>query len=314
MMGVGEFAQATGLTVKALHLYHERKVLVPAAVDARSGYRWYAAAQLREALLLKALRQAGVPLADLAAGPVTERFTALLERQLARRDAERRAQDAAAAAAVALYRQVTDGWQVERRRAPAVRYAAAVLALPVQDTGNDTREDMGDNAGGNAGDNAGENADELVGTVLTELWEVLDAAGNPPVGPFWLSFGAPADGPAPAPRAPGARLLACCWPVAQLPAPGDPAEIPLAGGARASFGVLPERDELFLRWPQPGPGNANDTAGAHPALAALLEAAEAEEDIVPARLRQVTFMGEDGGPGGVELSYTLDTPLETPWR
>ncbi|MBE0975558.1 MerR family DNA-binding transcriptional regulator, partial [Escherichia coli] len=42
LMTVGEFALATGLSVKALRFYDERGLLAPADVDVDSGYRRYA--------------------------------------------------------------------------------------------------------------------------------------------------------------------------------------------------------------------------------------------------------------------------------
>jgi DNA-binding transcriptional MerR regulator len=49
------------MTAKALRHYDERGVLVPAAVGPATGYRSYAGRQVRDAVLVKALRDAGVP-------------------------------------------------------------------------------------------------------------------------------------------------------------------------------------------------------------------------------------------------------------
>lgn len=46
LISIGQFAQATGLTVKALRLYAQGKVREPAHVDAASGYRFYRASQV----------------------------------------------------------------------------------------------------------------------------------------------------------------------------------------------------------------------------------------------------------------------------
>lgn len=62
---VGEMARASGLTVSALRFYANRNVLVPAHVDPRTGYRWYASEQVAQARLLQILRSADVPLAEL---------------------------------------------------------------------------------------------------------------------------------------------------------------------------------------------------------------------------------------------------------
>ncbi len=46
MFRIGEFSKLAQVTVKALRLYDERGLLVPARVDRSSGYRFYSAAQL----------------------------------------------------------------------------------------------------------------------------------------------------------------------------------------------------------------------------------------------------------------------------
>ena len=63
MLHIGEFAGMTGLSVKALRHYDEKGVLVPAEVDPDSGYRRYGEEQVRSGVIVKALRDAGVPLA-----------------------------------------------------------------------------------------------------------------------------------------------------------------------------------------------------------------------------------------------------------
>lgn len=65
LMPIGEFSERSGLSPKRLRSYAADGLLVPAAVDAASGYRYYAPGQLREARLIDALRQAGMPLADI---------------------------------------------------------------------------------------------------------------------------------------------------------------------------------------------------------------------------------------------------------
>jgi len=65
LMSSGEFALASGLSRKALRLYDELGLLTPARVDPRSGYRFYAAAQLEQARLVAWLRRLGMPLATI---------------------------------------------------------------------------------------------------------------------------------------------------------------------------------------------------------------------------------------------------------
>lgn len=64
---IGEFSKRTGLSVRALRLYDELGLFKPASVDPQSGYRLYAPSQERAALLVRALRAAGVALRDVAA-------------------------------------------------------------------------------------------------------------------------------------------------------------------------------------------------------------------------------------------------------
>ena len=62
-ISIGEFARRSRLSLKALRLYDERGVLVPARVDQASGYRYYDTAQLDQARLVVMLRQLQLPLA-----------------------------------------------------------------------------------------------------------------------------------------------------------------------------------------------------------------------------------------------------------
>src|ERR1700690_1862273 len=71
-MPIGEFSEHSGLSPKRLRSYATAGLLIPAAVDSASGYRFYSPGQLREARLIDALREAGMPLSpirDLPRGP-----------------------------------------------------------------------------------------------------------------------------------------------------------------------------------------------------------------------------------------------------
>ena len=65
LMSIGEFGQASRLSPKALRLYDELGLLVPARVDPESGYRWYELGQLERARKVALLRRIGVPLARI---------------------------------------------------------------------------------------------------------------------------------------------------------------------------------------------------------------------------------------------------------
>jgi DNA-binding transcriptional MerR regulator len=64
-VSIGEFARRSRLSVKALRLYDELGVLVPARVDEASGYRYYDVAQLEAARAVAMLRQLDLPLAAI---------------------------------------------------------------------------------------------------------------------------------------------------------------------------------------------------------------------------------------------------------
>lgn len=66
MFRIGEFAHLGGVTSKALRNYDLRGIFHPAWVDPDSGYRYYSPAQLPELRRVLALRDLGIPLADVA--------------------------------------------------------------------------------------------------------------------------------------------------------------------------------------------------------------------------------------------------------
>jgi DNA polymerase-3 subunit beta len=62
LITIGALARASGLTASALRFYADCGLLSPVRVDPDTGYRYYSAAQLSQAALIRQLRQAGVPL------------------------------------------------------------------------------------------------------------------------------------------------------------------------------------------------------------------------------------------------------------
>jgi DNA-binding transcriptional MerR regulator len=65
MLTIGRFAAASGLTVKALRHYDEIGLLIPAQVDPDTGYRYYDAAQVEEAVTIRRLRALELPLEEI---------------------------------------------------------------------------------------------------------------------------------------------------------------------------------------------------------------------------------------------------------
>ncbi|MQS38856.1 MerR family transcriptional regulator [Streptomyces katsurahamanus] len=97
LLSISAFARRVGLTPSALRFYDDCRVLPPASVDGTTGYRYYTPDQEERAALLRGLRAAGVPLAEVAVvldGPGSEART-VLERHRERVRERTRAADAA---------------------------------------------------------------------------------------------------------------------------------------------------------------------------------------------------------------------------
>ncbi|MDO4784560.1 MAG: GyrI-like domain-containing protein [Propionibacteriaceae bacterium] len=65
LLPIGTFARAAGLSVGALRHYQEEGLLLPARVEAASGYRFYSAAQLVDAEIIRQLRALDVPVPEV---------------------------------------------------------------------------------------------------------------------------------------------------------------------------------------------------------------------------------------------------------
>src|ERR1700677_481809 len=66
LLSIGDFSARCGLSAKMLRSYAAAGLLVPAAVDASSGYRYYTNAQLDQARIIGLLRRAGIAVDDIA--------------------------------------------------------------------------------------------------------------------------------------------------------------------------------------------------------------------------------------------------------
>jgi len=65
LLSIGAFSSVTRLSHKALRLYGSLDLLPPAWIDPNSGYRYYRSAQIRDARLIRSLREVGMPLATI---------------------------------------------------------------------------------------------------------------------------------------------------------------------------------------------------------------------------------------------------------
>ena len=66
-MTIGQFGRLCQLSRKALRLYEQRGVLLPAHVDPDSGYRYYTRSQIEVAQRIRLLRLMELPLDGVAA-------------------------------------------------------------------------------------------------------------------------------------------------------------------------------------------------------------------------------------------------------
>jgi DNA-binding transcriptional MerR regulator len=76
---IGEFAELCGVSAKTLRFYDEFGVLRPASVDPRTGYRRYLPQQLEQMASILALKNLGVPLAQV--GALTAKGTGSADRR-----------------------------------------------------------------------------------------------------------------------------------------------------------------------------------------------------------------------------------------
>jgi protein phosphatase len=67
LLSIGDFSTRCGLSAKMLRSYAAAGLLVPAAVDGCSGYRYYSGAQLQRARVIALLRRAGITVTEIAA-------------------------------------------------------------------------------------------------------------------------------------------------------------------------------------------------------------------------------------------------------
>lgn len=125
LLSISAFARRVGLAPSALRFYDDSRVLRPARVDGVTGYRFYSPGQEARAVLLRGLREAGLPLAEVALvldGPERE-SREVLERHLERmRD---QTQTAKAAIAVAL-QSLSTASSLTEARIGGVELASAV--------------------------------------------------------------------------------------------------------------------------------------------------------------------------------------------
>lgn len=66
MYAIGEFSKITGLTIKAIHLYHEKGILIPSSIDKETGYRYYDQHDVEKAHAIFLLKEMMFSLSEIA--------------------------------------------------------------------------------------------------------------------------------------------------------------------------------------------------------------------------------------------------------
>jgi DNA-binding transcriptional MerR regulator len=89
MFMIGAFARLAGVSAKLLRAYDELGLFVPAWVDPNTGYRYYSPAQLPEIRRIVALRDMGMPLAQIARIQADGDVRGALERRRSELERER---------------------------------------------------------------------------------------------------------------------------------------------------------------------------------------------------------------------------------
>ncbi|WP_159228361.1 MerR family transcriptional regulator, partial [Micrococcus luteus] len=286
LMTVGEFALATGLSVKALRFYDERGLLAPADVDVDSGYRRYAPGQIRTAAQIRVLRAAGLTvddvrsvLADPASLPARlETHAAELRR---RRDLEDRALALAAAGVYAAPDPDDDGaparpGPVAERTVGPTPWAGVVQRLALDEAGEEA-------------------ATELANDAFATLFQALAEAGSAPAGPPWTALR----------PVPGAADVVET--VLAVPLSGPAPTGLRVDGHEVVTGTLPRRVERYVDVrADPSEVDLLDDApgGAlpHPDLLGLMDAFEAEGAGAAPEIRQILA---DPEAGHIELAVTV---------
>jgi hypothetical protein len=215
---------------------------------------------------IRALRDAGVPLAEVTTE--SRRALDVLASHRAQVREQREREDAAYAAADAALRALNAPVLVEERHCPAQQFVGRIMSVP-----GSTSESL---------------TGESVNEALTTLFEQLQAAGVKRSGPFWTTLTTNSN---------DQIAVMYCWSVAQ-PVPGR------FGDQDTLIGELPERLELVATW-HATPEFTLPEGTTHPAVVALFDAlTEQNVDLKRSEVRQ-SIVGTDANNYDVEVAITI---------
>jgi protein phosphatase len=142
LLSIGDFSDRCGLSAKMLRSYAAAGLLVPAAVDGSSGYRYYATGQLHRARIIALLRRAGIAVDDIVEFFDTPDPDTLdrWEGQIVRESAARRQALGQARAALALNQAPAPGPPESQRKGRAMTHTL-VTGTATHRGGRDTNQD-----------------------------------------------------------------------------------------------------------------------------------------------------------------------------
>jgi DNA-binding transcriptional MerR regulator len=129
---VGDFARITHLSVKTLRHYHEVGLLEPATVNPGTGYRYYSAAQVPTAQVIRRLRDLEMPVSqvkEVLDAPDAPARNALIAAHLGRLEDELAQTRAAVESLRQLLQPPRNAPVIEHRSVPAVRAAGITAAV-----------------------------------------------------------------------------------------------------------------------------------------------------------------------------------------
>ncbi len=135
-LAIGDFSRATHLTVKALRHYHESGLLVPAQIDARTGYRRYTTQQIQVAQVIRRFRDLDMPIDDIRAVLSTADVSMrneLIAAHLRHLESNLERTQYAVASLRDLLAQPTPDRDIRRRRVEAVDAASISAVVRVED-------------------------------------------------------------------------------------------------------------------------------------------------------------------------------------
>lgn len=132
MFKIGAFAALAGVSAKLLRAYNELGLFLPAWVDPNTGYRYYSPAQLPDIRRIVALRDMGMPLAQIARIQAEGDLRGALDRRRSELERERAEIDRRLAALdirVEMAGDATEGPDVVMRQVRAEQVATLALEL-----------------------------------------------------------------------------------------------------------------------------------------------------------------------------------------